>query len=283
MPREQLDRLIRDIQTDPRRMTLLRILGPQLEQLVYEGRPDLHALYDTLCREELVSHRELQDLRETFALDSVSGRNSPPPLPPKNPQLRSSFPTQDPMPKGSLDMAVQRLIGDVGTKILGKRKLEETDAVAVNQIPVHCNTFSKLRHGKWLNDDIINLAMSISDKPDTVVHGYSIPLDEVGKTRTTRPIERPLAAWARRVNRLREKSRDAFGNTTSLVYYCPLNHRNTHFTLIEINDQERAIRHYDSAAGQPTIDGSSDLTRVARLVLVRSFPKEMTRILLRSL
>lgn len=69
---EQLDRLIRDIQADERRMTLLRILGPQLEQLVCKGRPDLHALYDGLCQERLVSQREMQDLRETFALDSVS-------------------------------------------------------------------------------------------------------------------------------------------------------------------------------------------------------------------
>lgn len=53
-------------------MTLLGILGPQLERLVCEGQPDRHALYNALYQEKLVSPKELQDLRATFALDSVS-------------------------------------------------------------------------------------------------------------------------------------------------------------------------------------------------------------------
>ena len=98
------------------------------------------------------------------------------------------------MPKGILDIAVHRLIGDVSTKVLGKHKLEDIDAVAVNNIPVTCDTFDKLRYGEWLNDEMINLAMNISDKPDFVKHGYSVPLDKVGKTRTITPINRPLTA-----------------------------------------------------------------------------------------
>lgn len=173
------------------------------------------------------------------------------------------------------------LLRDVRTKILGKRKLEGIDAVVVNQVPVVCSTFDRLRYGKWLNDEIINLAMSISDKPDSVVYGYSVPLDADRKSRTTRPSGRPLAAWGQRVNRLREKSRNAFGKAISLVYYCPLNHRNAHFTLLEINDQERSIRHYDSAVSQATTDGNLESTRVSRLVQVSSFPTTMTRTFLR--
>lgn len=70
---EQLDVSIRGIQADSGRMKLLQILGTQLEQLVNVGHPDLWGLYDALSEEELVSHEELQDLRTTFALDSVSG------------------------------------------------------------------------------------------------------------------------------------------------------------------------------------------------------------------
>ncbi|KEF54272.1 uncharacterized protein A1O9_09438 [Exophiala aquamarina CBS 119918] len=167
-------------------------------------------------------------------------------------------------------MAVRRLIGDVSTKVLGKHKLENIDAVAVNNIPVTCDIFDRLRYGEWLNDDMINLAINISDKPDFVNHGYSVPLDHVGKTRTVAPINRPLAAWARRVNRLREGGKTEFQSTTPLVYFCPLNHCGTHFTLLEINDQERVIRHYDSMADQATINGCGKQTRVARLVEVRS-------------
>ena len=52
------------------------------------------------------------------------------------------------MPKGILDIAVHRLIGDVSTKVLGKHKLEDIDAVAVNNILVTYNTFDKLRYGE---------------------------------------------------------------------------------------------------------------------------------------
>lgn len=138
-------------------------------------------------------------------------------------------------------------------------------------MPVPCGIFNRLRYEQWLNDDTIKLAMNISDKPDFVKHGYSVPLDDVGKTRTTRPIQRPLAAWARRISRLREKAGNMLGDMIPPVYFCPLNHRGDHFTLLEINDQEKAIRHYDSMADQDVIDGSLKRTRVAQIVEVR-FP-----------
>lgn len=174
------------------------------------------------------------------------------------------------MPKGALNTALRGLIGDVSTKVLRKRMFKDVDAVAVNNIPVTCNIFDRLRYGEWLNDDMINLAMNISDKPDFVKYGYSVPLDKVGKTRTASPINRPLAAWARRINRLREGERNGSESMTPLVYFCPLNHYGIHFTLLEINDQEKVIRHYDSSADQATINGSGKRTRVARLVEVRS-------------
>ena len=72
MSSEQLDVLIGSIQADSGRMKLLRILGTQLERLVNEGHPDLWGLYDALTEEKLISQEDLQDLRTTFALDSVS-------------------------------------------------------------------------------------------------------------------------------------------------------------------------------------------------------------------
>ena len=83
---EQLGRSIRNIQADPGRMQLLRILVPQLEQLVCEGQPDLHTLYNALYQEKLVSPKELHDLRVTFALDSVGDQS-----PQRQRKLRPSF------------------------------------------------------------------------------------------------------------------------------------------------------------------------------------------------
>ena len=141
------------------------------------------------------------------------------------------------------------------------------------QVP--CDIFERLHRGKWLNDDSIMVAMNISDKPVFVKHAYSVPLDKVGKTRTTSPIKRPFTAWARWIDRLHEKMRNGLENMIPLVHFCPLNHYGNHFTLLEINDQEKIIRHYDLMADQATIDGNLKLTRVARLVQVRPPPKTM--------
>lgn len=54
-------------------MQLLRILGPQLEQLINEGHPDLHAFYDALKKEKLVSEEEFQELHVTFGWWGVVG------------------------------------------------------------------------------------------------------------------------------------------------------------------------------------------------------------------
>ena len=131
--------------------------------------------------------------------------------------------------------------------------------------------FQRLRGETWLDNWLITAAMDISDKPFFVRHGMSIPLDNVGRTRKITPFERPLAAWGRKITEFRERARNEFGDSIQLVYFCPLNHRNNHFTLLEINEREEVIRHYNSMAEQSTINGTSELTRVGRLVQVRVF------------
>jgi hypothetical protein len=39
------------------------------------------------------------------------------------------------------------------------------------------------------------------------------------------------------------------------VYFGPLNSNNNHFTLLEINEREQKIYHYDSMASQGIVDG----------------------------
>jgi hypothetical protein len=48
--------MIRDIQTNSKRMRLLQILGQQLELLINEGQPYLHSLFVSLKAETLVSN-----------------------------------------------------------------------------------------------------------------------------------------------------------------------------------------------------------------------------------
>ena len=118
-------------------------------------------------------------------------------------------------------------------------------------------------------------AMQISDKPLFVRHGYNVPLDELGRNGRMKPVKRPLAGWARKMIKFHNEAREMFEDAARLVYFCSLNHKNVHFTLLEINEQEEVIRHYDPMADQGVIDATTKLTRVGRLVKVKcSFADE---------
>jgi hypothetical protein len=139
-----------------------------------------------------------------------------------------------------------------------------------NNVELSCGIFNRLRGDKWFDDELIMAIMDISDKPFFVRHRQSVPLDEVGRTRKIQPYERPLATWARKIAEFRQQARDKFGDSIRLVYFCPLNHRNDHFTLLEINEREEVIRHYDSMADRSTIHDTSKSTKVRKLVQVRT-------------
>ena len=91
--------------------------------------------------------------------------------------------------------------------------------------------------------------IQMSDKPYFVKYKECIPLHAHGK-RGMKPIPRPL-------NRLRntvEKAWTEHGQNT-LVYVCPLHTNGNHFSLLEINERERKIYHYDSKADPGVING----------------------------
>ena len=172
--------------------------------------------------------------------------------------------------------AVEQLIQDVRTKVLGKRKIREGDSVAINNgVELDCNIFQRLLNEEWLDAWTIFAAMQISDMPFFVHHGYSLPLEEPGRNGRIKPIKRPLSGWARKITDFRKDARERLGNSTRMVYFSPLNHSNTHFTLLEINEREEVIRHYDSMASKGVIAGALKLTRVQKLVEVRAFPSQV--------
>ena len=91
----------------------------------------------------------------------------------------------------------------------------------------------------------------MSDKPSFVRHGYSVPFDQFEpfrKNGTMGRVSRPLAGWMKKVETFRSEAQDQQGDGIRLVYFCPLNSNNNHFSLLEINEQERKIYHYDSMA-----------------------------------
>lgn len=115
-------------------------------------------------------------------------------------------------------------------------------------------------------------AMQISDKPLFVRHGYSVPLHELGRNGRMKPRQKASSC---RVGSEDDQSsimklKRCFGMQHILVYFCPLNHKIVHFTLLGINELEEVIRHYNPMADNRVIDGTMKLTWVGgRLVKVR--------------
>jgi hypothetical protein len=107
--------------------------------------------------------------------------------------------------------------------------------------------------------------MQISDRPAFVKYGPSIPLDETRSDGQIRPIKRPLAGCVKKIAEHRREAKEAFGKACPLVYFCPINHGNKHFTLLEINERKRVICHYDPMADPDTILGVKE-SRLATLV-----------------
>lgn len=170
---------------------------------------------------------------------------------------------QDALLAGELNAAVDHLIKCVSSKVLSKTMLDSSDTIAVNgSMELSCDIFERFRQHQWLDSWTIIAAMEISDKPEFVRYDLSIPLDENRNTGQMKPITRPLAGWTKKIANHRRLAK----GTSGLVYFCPINHRNSHFTLLEINEREQTIRHYDSKADPETILGDRK-TRISKLVM----------------
>ncbi|KUL81575.1 hypothetical protein ZTR_09850 [Talaromyces verruculosus] len=234
----QFNQLVQDFMADTQRLALYQVLTPQVEQLVHKGCTDPEALYGALRENDIVSEEELPEIKAKH--QSESGSTS----------------------AVTLSKAVDRLTSQVSTQVFNKRKLDANDTVSINgSVELSIDLFTRLREGEWLDSWALMAAMHISDRPDYVRFGESIPLDSIGRHGQMRPIKRPFQAWVKKITTFRREAQD----TTPLIFYCPINHNNSHFTLLEVNDSEKAIRHYDSQAPLTARNGTKK-TRVAALV-----------------
>ncbi|KAL2782867.1 hypothetical protein BJX66DRAFT_319638, partial [Aspergillus keveii] len=237
-----INNIVKRILEDEEHKKLLDILELQLKLLIENGTPDLAAFFENLVDSRLVIDNELRELQVEFPLGSRS------------------------LLDATLDTAIDHLVELVSTKVLNKATPESGDTVAINSsIELSCEIFNRLRPGKWLDSWTIMALMQISDRPAYVKYDLSIPLDEPGSDGQIRQIKRPLASWAKKITQHRREAKDDFGEACPLVYFCPINHRNKHFTLLEINERKQVICHYDSMADSDTILGVKE-SRLAGLV-----------------
>jgi len=105
--------------------------------------------------------------------------------------------------------------------------------------------------------------MHIADRPAYVHFRDSIPVNDIGRHGRMRSIKKPFEAWAKEMVELPRKVED----TAPLIFYTPVHHADSHFTLLEIDHGKKVICHYDSLAEPTTISGTKK-TRLATLVEV---------------
>ena len=175
--------------------------------------------------------------------------------------------SQEPVPQGCLDIAINRTIEGI-SHVLEKRSLSEDDAVTVNGgAELSYGIFDKLRSKKWLNCWDIAAAPEMIDRPAFVQLGPSIPLHKKDANGEVTPLSNPLYRWRKKIDEYKcEGKNDLEGPQ---VYICPLNVNANHFTLLEINEQTKMIYHYDSMASNGIIHRKTKSTAIRRMVEVR--------------
>jgi hypothetical protein len=71
----QFNQLVQDFMADTQRLTLFRILTPQVEQLVHKGCTDPEALYEALRENNIISEDELLEMKAKHQSESVRSPN----------------------------------------------------------------------------------------------------------------------------------------------------------------------------------------------------------------
>jgi hypothetical protein len=145
-------------------------------------------------------------------------------------------------------------------QILGK-EMTQTDDVTIKGTDFPCYMLEQLYSDEWIGTNLIHACLTMSDKMSVIRFGQCVSLDVVDRVRS-KPHRRPFQQWAKNISEWKKSS------TVSLVYFCPLIHNGIHFSLLEINELDKKIYHYDSMAPAHVIAGDADNpTRVCEAAL----------------
>lgn len=112
----------------------------------------------------------------------------------------------------------------------------------------------KLDGKRWLNDELIIACLHLSDKLPFVKVGFSVPLDQ-----RTRPKKGYPGPFQRTSNQLKAWHKEIAADSC-IVCFFPLWQRENHFSLLEINEFDGCVYHYDSMN-----KGDNELVKVCAL------------------
>jgi hypothetical protein len=106
-------------------------------------------------------------------------------------------------------------------------------------------SLSKLSPPKWFNDELILACLHLADKLPFVRVGVSVPIHQ--QTRRG-AMSQPFEKAAKLIEKWQSEA-----ETPGLICLFPIFQRGNHFSLLEINEKEGSIYHYDSLSdGQNT-------------------------------
>ena len=104
------------------------------------------------------------------------------------------------------------------------------------------DSLARLRSPDWLNDELILLCLHLSQKHRYVRVGFSVPLHQ--QTNGTNLMAKPFERAAGQIDQWR-------ATKPGIVCFFPLNQRNNHFSLLEVDCKRDTIHHYDSLEEGP--------------------------------
>ncbi|KAI1416924.1 hypothetical protein F5Y13DRAFT_204285 [Hypoxylon sp. FL1857] len=156
--------------------------------------------------------------------------------------------------QGILDMPSPPSASITSTEVVelqeSMRKASKTGQFQVQGIPFqfHVDTLDDLREESWFHDELILLCLHLADQLPNVRVGFSVPIHQNMRGRQQRPLRDP---FERAVSQIEEWNKAEIKN--HLICFFPLLQHDNHFSLLEINQQDNFIYHYDSK-GYDTCD-----------------------------
>lgn len=133
--------------------------------------------------------------------------------------------------------------------------LESVQSLGLEKLQLNDSTFTfcvesllKLSSSRWLNDEVILACMHLSDKHGFVRVGFSVPIHQ--QTRSTKTMARPFERASKQISQWHNELK----KSTSLVSFFPIFQRQNHFSLLEINEKDSIIYHFDPLATDENTD-----------------------------
>ncbi|CAM6002786.1 unnamed protein product [Sphagnum balticum] len=162
-------------------MELLSILDEQVELLAKE---DLSRFLDSLVLCSVIPPTKVLSLRAEYRLERVSWCLV---------VWRFALtPSQEPVPQGCLAVVIENVVEGIG-HVLGKHPLFKDDSVVINgSAELTYGMFDRLRSQAWLNNWDIAAALEITNRPEFVQLGLSIPLHKADANGDVTPILNPF-------------------------------------------------------------------------------------------